>query len=200
MESLFINQQKEIEEYLSLCYKEQVPFSVLYKDYSKEDRSLEKETLTFFLEQKLIGIDRVPLIALIYSAEKEIEISIDSLEQVQTNPSDYSLFIDTITIEKRQYINYLEKLFDIAEKQNTSEYQRVVQVAGEMKRWENTFKTRQEELKNQWKNMYYVIKDIQKLLHSNIEAKPWETIFCKLPKAMGTMEYSELIWFLKEIK
>lgn len=186
MKNSFVKQQKEIEEYLSLCYKEKVSLAVLYKDYSHEDRSLEKETITFFLEQKLIGIDRVPLIALIYSAEKEIEISIDTLEQVLTEPSGYSLFIDTITIEKREYITYLEELFDITENDKRNDYQRIVQIAKKMKQWGETLQKKEEE-------------KIQKLLY-HIEEKPWETLFSKLPKALGIMEYSELVWFLKKMK
>lgn len=85
--------RKEIEEYFSLCYKEKVPFSVLYRKYEKQSQKKEREHLLFFLEKELMSIDRMSLKAIIYFKEKILEVSFEVLEEMNKNPSEYSLFL-----------------------------------------------------------------------------------------------------------
>ena len=143
------------------------------------------------------------------SAEKTIrirnfEISLDAqlMSNIALKPEDYSLYVEVETLEKLEYIEALEKIFEdygsyCREIENRNRLSRLVCI---MQSWYRslpqasiTFKT--PDMEDQ--NIRRIIAFRKMFIDS---PNPREMIFEKIPKLFGTTDYKESFIYVEHIK
>lgn len=122
-----------IQEFVERSVKEQQSFSKLYRVLQGEPYGVRRGVIPIFLAKVFAELVDMPVI---YANGKELSLDCNVLDNINDNPGEYALYVETATIQKEQYLTGLEQLFaeeqDDREKRNGS---RLEQIVVRLQRW-----------------------------------------------------------------
>lgn len=130
----------------------------------------------------------------VYFADKEVQMNSDILVNMCEQPDDYALFISKEDMQKEQYIDSLNKLFDVDENRNLSA-NRIKDIFICMQRW---FRALPQVTRNIVDLDKYLqdpiakkgMKEIRKAMQ-RVEFNPYEILFVNFPEAFGCSDLCE---------
>ena len=139
----------------------------------------------------------------VYFADKEVQITPDILVSMCEQATDYSLFISKEDMQKEQYINALNVLFNVSDNRNLSA-NRIKDIFICMQRW---FRALPQVTRNIVDIDIYVpnplfvngMKEIKKVMQ-RVEFNPYEILFVDLPDAFGNCDLSETYSVIEKCK
>ena len=176
-----------------------VPFSKLYNALTKQPFGMRRGVIPIYISEQLMELEDMPVV---YQDKKEISLDSQLMSNIALKPEDYSLYVEVETLEKLEYIENLEKLFEdygnyCREIENRNRLSRLMCI---MQSWYRslpqtsiTFKT--PDMENQ--NIRKIIA-FRKMFTDS--PNPRELIFEKIPRLFSTTDYIELFKCVESIK
>lgn len=142
---------------------------------------------------------------ILYFKDKEVELSAATLSNLNTNPENYALLIETGTEEKNVYLNGLEELFEKYSDHKTPSINRIYTIVKSMQAWIRSLPEYTKKFRMYWENgeCKQVMKQTEvvraELMRFEINSR--ELLFDLLPSQLSKdEEYSECIGKIKNIK
>lgn len=188
-----------IIDYIHESKGKKVSFSKLFNVLTRQPIGMRRGVIPIYLSEQLMELEDMPVI---YQDKKEISLDAQLMANVALKPEDYSLYVEVETLEKLEYIESLEKLFEdygvyCREIENRNRLSRLVCV---MQSWYRslpqasiTFKTPDSEGQD--------IRKIMAFRRLFIDSpNPRELIFEKIPGLFKTNDYKEAFNSVERIK
>lgn len=188
-----------IIDYIHESKGKRVPFSKLYNALTRQPIGMRRGVIPIYISEQLMELEDMPVV---YQGKKEISLDAQLMSNISIKPEDYSLYVEVETLEKLEYIENLEKLFEeyggyCREIENRNRLSRLVCI---MQSWYRslpqasiTFKTPDTE--NQ--NIRSIIA-FRKLFTDS--PNPRELIFEKIPRLFKASDYKESFDAVVKIK
>lgn len=102
------NVRNEIVEFIRESKGKKVLFSRLVNKLTKAPIGIRKGVLPIYITEQLMELEDMPII---YNGRTEVTIEEKLLVNVVNASNEYSLYVETETVQKLEYIEGLEKLF-----------------------------------------------------------------------------------------
>lgn len=102
---------KEMESFLHGAAGKRQNFSSLYRTLLGEKYGVRLGVIPLYLAYCISQFDEMPII---YLGEKEVVLEPQILENINTSPEQYFLYMEKDTVEKERYLSDLEHLFAIS--------------------------------------------------------------------------------------
>ena len=123
---------KEIKKFVTGCENKRDSFSSLYQTLESAPYSIRKGIIPLFI---VYVFRQYKNSIVLYYREKEVELSDAILNNINDDPNNYSMLIETGTKEKEEYLDALESLFvDFADQDSTS-VNKMYSVVKAMQNW-----------------------------------------------------------------
>lgn len=101
--------KREIIRFIHECKGRRVPFSALINQLTDAPIGMRKGPIPILIMEQLAALDDMPVA---YNGKKELAIDAQLMNAVIQHPEAYSLYVETETVQKLEYIEGLEKLFE----------------------------------------------------------------------------------------
>ena len=186
----------QIDRFFEACAREKQVFAKLYDELLGEGFGARKGILPLFLAKKMALVEGTPVI---YLRNKELELTAETLNNINEFPEKYQLYIEPETVAKNQYLIGLETLFCESGNQTQSKKKRVGRIVACMQRWYRSLP--QYAMVTDYYPAEYqdALKGLRGLL-KRAETNPHELLFEKIPETFGTDDYKEAERMLSAIK
>lgn len=184
----------EIEKFFEKCAGEKQSFSSLYQCLQGKDYGTRKGIIPLFLAKKLADTEGT---AVIYLKNKELEISYDTLNNVNDFPDKYELYIEPETAAKNLYLTQLEQIFCGKGDFTLSKQSRINGIAACMQKWYRSLPQYAVITKHYSDECLPIIEILRGLL-KRAEINPRELIFDRIPQGLKTVDYEQVIRGLKK--
>ena len=179
----------EIERFFEQCAGEKHSFETLYKCLQGKDYGARKGIIPLFLAKKLADTEGT---AVIYLKNKELEVSFDTLNNVNEFPDKYELYIEPETAAKDWYLRELEQIFCERGDFTLSKQSRINGIAACMQKWYRSLPQYTVVTDHYSSENILIVKVLRSLL-KRAEINPRELIFDRIPDGMETDDYEQAI-------
>lgn len=183
---------EEMESFFLSCAGEKKLFKNLYRRLQGREYGTRRGIIPLFLAKKLVDAEGT---AVIYLKKKELEISFETLNNVNDFPDQYELYIEPETAAKDQYLKRLEELFCEKEDFLVSKQRRMNQIAANMQRWYRSlpqYAMVTEEYGTAYRKAVKVLRNLLK----RAELNPRELLFDRIPQSLETDDYEKVVSLL----
>ncbi len=178
------------------CAGKKGRFGELYARLLGQGTGTRKGVLPLFLAKKLSLVEGTPVI---YLREKEMEMSVETLNNINEFPEKYQLYIEAETVAKNRYLETLEELFCEKGGLALTKKNRIGGVTACMQRWYRSL-PQYAAITDSYPEEYQgAVKGIRNLLR-RAEVNPHELLFEKIPSVLGTSEYLDTTEKLTAVK
>lgn len=174
---------EEISEFIKMSCGYQNSFENLYKKLLGRKYGMRRGVIPIYLAYKFYCLDAMPVI---YLADKELEITGEIFDNIESQPQDYYLYIEETDSQKEEYIKKIEEMF----KQYIRPYEmrrKLYAIVEGMQNWyrglslyESTFKSDDELIDSQIKKLRNLLKPA--------DINPRKIIFDEFPKIADTQK------------
>ena len=130
--------------------------------------------------------------AVIYLKNKELEVSFDTLNNVNEFPDKYELYIEPETAAKDWYLKELEQIFCERGDFTRSKQSRINGIAACMQKWYRSLPQYTVVTDHYSSENILIVKVLRSLL-KRAEINPRELIFVRIPDGMETDDYEQAI-------
>lgn len=187
---------EELEQFLQKCAGKKYAFQYLYKRLSGKNYGVRKGIIPLFLAKKLADMEAT---AVIYAGNRELEVSYESLNQVNEQPQSYELYLEPETADKEQYLKKLEILYGEEISPAATKQGRLHEIVVCMQKWyrslpQYTMVTRQFEPGMAGK----IIVFRNALKRADVNAR--ELLFDYLPAELASNSYAAAAVAVKQCK
>ena len=176
-------------EFFEQCAGEKHSFETLYKCLQGKDYGARKGIIPLFLAKKLADTEGT---AVIYLKNKELEVSFDTLNNVNEFPDKYELYIEPETAAKDWYLKELEQIFCERGDFTLSKQSRINGIAACMQKWYRSLPQYTVVTDHYSSENILIVKVLRSLL-KRAEINPRELIFDRIPDGMETDDYEQAI-------
>ena len=135
----------------------------------------------------------------VYLGKKELNITVDILNNINQFPESYELYIEKKDMEKEVYLREMEKLFSIKNKKEMRSANRIFGITEGMRQWYRSLSRFTRNSGNYPQEIQESVKRLQKLL-KRMDLNPREFLFEQLPKAVECDARQELSRKMKQVK
>ncbi len=187
---------RQIDRFFEACAGEKQLFAKLYDELLGEGFGARKGILPLFLAKKMALVEGTPVI---YLRNKELELTAETLNNINEFPEKYQLYIEPETVAKNQYLIGLETLFCESGNQTQSKKKRVGRIVACMQRWYRSLPQYAMVTDSYPAEYQDAVKGLRGLL-KRAETNPHELLFEKIPETFGTDDYKEAERMLSAIK
>lgn len=187
---------EEIEDFFAMSVGKKVDFSVLYQRLQGKDYGVRKGILPLFLAWSFELMEGMPVV---YLGKKELNITVDILNNINQFPESYELYIEKKDMEKEVYLREMEKLFSIKNKKEMRSANRIFGITEGMRQWYRSLSRFTRNSGNYPQEIQESVKRLQKLL-KRMDLNPREFLFEQLPKAVECDAGQELSRKMKQVK
>ena len=180
-----------IHAFILSCEGQKNCVSALFEKLMAPPFGMRLGVIPIYLTECLMALDDVPVF---YSGNKELELSVETINNCSQRPDDYSLYIEKETAEKEAYLTLLEEVFaDYANKcKSIDKRNRFAKLACVIQAWfralpqtSKTFRTPDYEGQN-----IAAIEAFRKLF-MGIYINAREVIFDSIPRCVCAEDYNE---------
>ena len=193
------NVKREIIRFIHECKGRRVPFSVLINQLTDAPIGMRKGPIPILLMEQLSTLDDMPVA---YNGKKELAIDAQLMNGMIQHPEAYSLFVETETVQKLEYIEGLERLFEeyVPYCRDIESRNRLSRLACVMQSWYRALPQTSKVFKN---NDYHGqsikrIEGFRKLFSGSVN--PREALFEQLPSIFNESDYSRLLSEISIVK
>ena len=172
---------EEIEDFFVEGKGKRVSFSLLYDRLQGKNYGARRGILPLFLAWKICLLDGMPVI---YLGNKELDITVDVLNNINQFPESYELYIEEKEVEKELYLKKLEEIFCKEESIHVSN--RFFYIMESMQRWYRSLSQFTRTSGDYPKKVADRVKNVRKLLKQT-ELNPREFLFEQLLYAMDAL-------------
>lgn len=169
------------------CAGEKGLFATLYEKLLGEGFGARKGVLPLFLAKKLSLVEGTPVI---YLRNKEMEVSVETLNNVNDFPEKYQLYIEPETAAKNEYLERLEDLFCEKNGLALSKKNRISGIVSCMQKWYRSLPQYTMVTDSYPEEYQEAVRGIRNLL-KRAEVNPHELLFEKIPSVLGTTRYED---------
>lgn len=184
----------EIEKFFEQCAGEKHFFDSLYQRLQGKHYGTRKGIIPLFLAKKLADAEGT---AVIYLKNKELEVTFETLNNVNDFPDKYELYIEPETAAKDLYLKELEQIFCEKGDFTLSKQSRINGIVACMQKWYRSLPQYTVVTDSYSDECLPVVKVLRNLL-KRAEINPRELIFDRIPQGMGTDDYEQVIAGLKD--
>lgn len=185
---------EEIEEFFSMGNGKRVSFSILYQKLQGRDYGVRRGILPLFLAWKFSLLEGMPVI---YLGNKELEISVEILNNINQYPESYELFIEEEEMNKERYLKELEEIF--CRDRSGSCSNRFSSIIDGMQRWYRSLPQFTRISDHYPKNLLHGVQGLRRLLKRS-ELNPREILFEGLPQVMEAPDLEETGVLIRQVK
>lgn len=185
---------EEIEDFFVEGNGKRASFSILYERLQGRHYGVRKGILPLFLAWKFCLLEGMPVI---YLGNKELDITVDVLNNINQFPESYELYIEEKEMTKEFYLREMEEIF--CKEQRITCSNRFSCIIGEMQKWYRSLPQYTRVSEDYPEDMLYAVKGLRKLLKQT-EPNPREFLFEQLPQAMESYEYNMTGLMVKQIR
>lgn len=187
---------EKIDRFFEKCAGKRGLFQELYQELLGEGFGARKGIIPLFLAKKISLVEGTTVI---YLRNKELEVSFETLNNVNEFPEKYQLYIEPETVAKNDYLKGLEELFCENNGVALSRKNRISGIVACMQKWYRSL-PQYTMVTESYPNEYAeAVKNLRGLL-KRAEVNPHELLFEKIPAVFGTTQYDEMKSILKELK
>lgn len=185
---------EEIEDFFVAGKGKRVSFSFLYDRLQGKNYGARRGILPLFLAWKICLLDGMPVI---YLGNKELDITVDVLNNINQFPESYELYIEEKEVEKELYLKKLEEIFCKEESIHVSN--RFFYIMESMQRWYRSLSQFTRTSGDYPKRVADRVRNFRRLLKQT-ELNPREFLFEQLLYAMDVEDYESAGWKIEEVK
>lgn len=193
----------EIGDFFSQSVGEKQSFSILYETLEGKGYGVRRGVLPLYLSYVLSQWEGMPVF---YLGNKEVTLTTDILENINETPEKYSLYIEKETKEEYEFLQGLERLFQVETQEGSIEklyrYQKIDAAIYEwycsLPQCARSFLPRVLE-KDLEEGMRKGIEKFRKI-YGKIERNPREILMKTLKEAFRAGSYLELLNDMNEMK
>ena len=196
---------KEIKNFLLICTNEKLSFSVLYNNLLSDaiGMGLRKGSIPIYLAYVFKEYSDELIIYYGNRGSKELEFTIETLNNINDNPKDYFLKVDKSSKEKEEYLDGLSFLFCDFINDKKFVKNKYVEIFKGMQAWiQSLDKYTRTHLNNPSNNNDEIPKEItilrKELVKFDVNARAF--IFDKIQIILKTNSFNECINKLRNIK
>ncbi len=186
---------EKIDEFFADCAGEKKIFIELYRKLQGEGLGARKGIIPLFIAKKLAMVEGTPVI---YLRNKELELSSETLNNINEFPEKYQLYIEPETAAKNQYLAGLEKIFCASDSLVLTKKKRISGIVTCMQRWYRSLPQYTMVTQTYPENVSDAVKGLRNLL-KRAELNPHELLFEKLPQALGVTSYGDARNVLEQV-
>lgn len=186
---------EKIDQFFAACAGKKVIFSELYQELQGEGFGARKGIIPLFLAKKLSLAEGTPVI---YLRNKELEVTFETLNNVNDFPEKYQLYIESETAAKDWYLTEVEDLFCEKGTFALSRQNRINGIVTCMQKWYRSLPQYTMVTEDFEEELVEKIAGLRNLL-KRAEVNPRELIFDKIPQTFGTTDYKTVMILLNMI-
>lgn len=186
---------EKIDNFFEQCAGEKKIFIALYQELQGEGFGARKGILPLFIAKKLAMVEGTPVI---YLRNKELELSPETLNNINEFPEKYQLYIEPETAAKNQYLTGLEKMFCSSDSLVLTKKKRTSGIVTCMQRWYRSLPQYTMVTQSYPKDAMDAVKGLRNLL-KRAELNPHELLFEKMPQALGVTSYRDAGKVLEQV-
>jgi len=178
-----------VDAFIKGCEGKKESFSLLYEKILGKGCGIRKGIIPMFIAKQLVLLEDMPAI---YLEDKEVELGVDILNNINENPKAYYLYVEKGTADKESYLNTLEEAFVSDRGKSSSKLQknrRITDIVGAMHNWYRSL----PQCALQFKVCPSDLKDVQyeallafRNTFKKLELNPREVLFDRLPMICST--------------
>lgn len=185
---------EEIEDFFVEGNGKKASFSILYERLQGKHYGVRKGIMPLFLAWKFCLLEGMPVI---YLGNKELDITVEVLNNINQFPESYELYIEEQEMTKEFYLREMEDIFCKECRRNGSN--RFSLIIEEMQKWYRSLPQYSRVSEDYPQEMLCGVKGLRKLL-KQAELNPREFLFEQLPQAMGSSEYNRTGSMVRQIR
>lgn len=121
-----------IESFFNSCMKEKKAFQILYDKLRGEKFGLRLGVISIYIA---LYINQCKDKVILYCGNKEVDISIENINNINNYPEKYYALLEEGSIEEKEYIEKLLELFKRDNQQKRFAYNRNILVIEEIQKW-----------------------------------------------------------------
>lgn len=185
---------EELENFFAMGNGKRVSFSILYQKLQGRNYGVRRGVLPLFLAWKLSFLEGMPVI---YLGNKELELSVEVLNNINRYPESYELFIEEEEMSKEQYLKGLEQMF--CKDKPGRDTNRFSEILEGIRKWYRSLPQFARISNGYPGELLHGIQRLRRLLKKS-ELNPREFLFEQLPSAMEAKSLEQTGTRLQEIK
>ena len=190
-----------IKDYINQCVGNRKSIADLYKNLVKKPYSIREGLMPFYFAYVISQYNED---IVLYFNSMEIEINTEIVSEMFEHPDDFSIYVSQNDRDKEDYLNNLQKLFDVPVNKITHE-NRIALTAEYFKRW---YRGLPQISRNMTEPSYEYLKDdtdfkkIRKLkkVIQKVESNPYEMLFDSIPNISESDNLNDTFYWIKESK
>lgn len=186
---------EEIEVFFAMGNGKRASFSILYQKLQGRDYGVRRGILPLFLAWKFCLLEGMPVI---YLGNKELELSVEVLNNINQYPESYELFIEEEEMNKEQYLKGLEEVF-CKDKGRSRYSNRFASIIDGMQKWYRSLPQFTRISNHYPKKMLRGVQGLRRWLKQS-ELNPREFLFEQLPLAVEAKDLGETGRLIREMK
>lgn len=183
---------EQIERFIHGAEKRKCCFLELYQVLQGKNIGMRRGVIPIYLAYCFV---RFQGMIVIYLKEKEIALSMETLDQINEDPSKYFLCTEKGTLEKSEYQKKLIELFQDFISGTYGEKDQNQRIAEGISRWMRSLSQYTllftEPIDGMEEGEFQKLYEFRRLFQQQ-EINPWEVLFLKIPKICGMEERSYL--------
>lgn len=184
---------EEMNQFFSTCSGKRQSFADLYTCLQGKKYGARRGIIPLFLAKKLADIEGT---AVIYLKNKEMEVTAETLNNVNDFPEKYELYIEPETVAKDEYLKGLEEVFCEKGSFALSKQSRINGIVLCMQKWYRSLPQYAMVANDYPQDVAEVITVLRGQLR-RAEINPRELLFDKLPSGLQEEDYSCVLEKLK---
>lgn len=176
---------EKITEFIKAAEQGRCSFGELYRVLQGKGYGIRPGVIPIYLAYRFSQLDDMPVV---YMKGQEYELDAVLLNQINQNPKDYELYVETRTVEKEEFLKQLAEMW--GSEANVSAYTKEVL---------NWFQTLSQFAMRGEYTTCKAAKDLCQYLLRN-EVNPREFVYEVIPKLCHTENYGKCVAVMKKVK
>lgn len=186
----------EIEKFFAQSVGQKKQFRILYERLQGKDYGVRKGIMPLFLAWTFGMFEGMPVI---YLGKKELDITVEVLNNINEFPKSYALYIEKEDMEKETYLKALETVFCEEKTEYVQQANRLSMIRDGMQKWYRSLPQYSKVSEHYPKPLLPQITELRRLL-KRTEINARELLFEQLPEIFQNVGYAQLAKLIKKVK
>ena len=193
---------EKISNFLSSCENNRKDIGSLYLELTSPPYGLRKGIIPLYISYVMRQYKEC---IILYFKGKEIELSADTLSNLNDNPSDYQLLLESGTSERVEFLDALQELYGQYIDEDSKSINRIYSIVKSMQNWIRSLPEYTRRFNYYWEegekktvssSVVIIRNDLMKF-----EINARELLFDKwIPKFSNNGDYKESLFVIKTVK
>lgn len=177
---------RQIQDFIRSAGGVKRSFQELYQLLQGEHYGMRDGVIPIYVAWCTMQLPGTPVL---YVGDLEQRFQAEQLNQIDCNPAEYSLYLETDTAEKLEYFSSLERLFDVADTVTADRLVRLRRITDRIREWYNGVGVYARTAGMEETQDRSTIRLCRLLQRQSVN--PRELLLVELPALFGTQTYQE---------